>query len=139
MVLDTIMEKKTEITNLKDQIAKLKESSGLNAMEAGLKLLEQEKEKLIAEAMIKGVMKEGTLMIVATGRRMRELNQIDFKAAWPEIFNDHAKLSITAAVEAIMEMHPDLPTKEAKQIANDEIEKYSTTKEPTSWDVISLV
>ena len=139
MVLEEIMVVKNDITALKDQIAELKKSSGLTELEAALKELEVQKEKMISDAMLAGVNKEGTLRLVAAGRRMRELNQADFKHAFPEIFDRHAKITITSAVEAFMEQHADLPTKEAKQMANDEIERYSITKEPTSWDVINLV
>lgn len=138
-MLQEIMVVKDDIVKLKDQIAELKKSSGLTELEAALKELEAQKEKMIDEAMLAGVTKEGTLRLVAAGRRMRELNQSDFKREFPDIFERYAKITITSAVEALMEQHADLPTKEAKQMANDEIERYSITKEPTSWDVINLV
>lgn len=139
MVLDEIMEVKNTIALRKEAIAALKESSGLNALEKELKELELQKDQMVAAAMVANITKEGNLMIIASGRRMRELNQIDFKHAYPEIFDRYAKITITSAMEAFINQHSDLPTKEAKQLANDEIERFSITKEPTAWDVISLV
>lgn len=139
MVLDDIMKVKDAIALHKEAITALKESSGLNELEKQLKELELQKEQMIAAAMVANITKEGNLMIIASGRRMRELNQIDFKHEHPEIFDRYAKITITAAMEAFINQHSDLPTKEAKQLANDEIERFSITKEPTAWDVISLV
>ena len=130
---------KEEIIALKDKITELKKTSGLFDLETELKALELAKEKAIADAMVAGIMKEGPLRVVASGRRVRELNQIDFKEAYPDVFNTYAKVTITAAIDAIMSQNDQMPNKEAKQFANDEIERYSTVKEPTSWDVVSLV
>ena len=139
-MLDGILSVKEEIKEKKENIKKLMDEYGISALIEEVKDLETVKEKMIADALVANIIEEGTLRLITVGRRMRELRQADVRIRYPTIFEQYAKVTITAVSDALIDDFLDKGNnkKDAKTMANDIIEDMSDVKEPTSWDVIDL-
>jgi hypothetical protein len=139
-MLNEILGVKEEIRQKHEEITKLMEEHGINALITEVKDLEIVKEKMIADSLAAGIMEEGTFRLITTGRRMRELRSSDVRIRYPAIFEQYAKITITAVSNALVDdfLNKGNTKKDAKQMAESIIEDMSDVKEPTSWDVIDL-
>jgi hypothetical protein len=140
-MLEVILEQKNRVKEAEAAIKKLEEEAGLPELRKQLKAMQNTLEAMLAEAVLKNVMEEGTLRVISAGRVMRVIRVSDFKERFPDLFEEYATVPITPVVDALIQQHMDdgFPKKEAKTMAEEELSDVLDMKQTEKWDILDMV
>ncbi len=141
MVLESVIEMNRRIAELKSEIDKLREESGIKVLEDEMKALTKDKKVYIEKCIEEGRTEEGSLRVVNVGRRNRVIRVSEFKEVYPDVFNIVAVVPITTTTEIMVQRMVDdgYSKKEAMEIVKEELEGLCDVEMTSSWDVVDVL
>jgi hypothetical protein len=140
-MLEEILKQKIRVKELEDSIKKIEEEAGLPSKRKELKELQGTLETMLAEAVLKNVMEEGTIRIISAGRVMRSIKVPEFKTQFPDLFDEYVTVPITPVEDAIIQRYIDdgHSKKESKMLAEEDLDDFIERRQTEKWDILDLV
>ena len=139
-MLEEILEQKLRAKSIEKEIKTLEEDAGLPDLRKQLKAAQTTLEAMLAEAVLKEVMEEGTLRIVSAGRLMRVIRVSDFRVQYPDLFEEYANVPITPVVDALIQQKVDdgMSKRDAKANTEEELSSVIDVHQTEKWDILDL-